>query len=58
MAKVIWLVMHEEVEYQEKGPALPNPRTLTRKLRNLVREFQRQGMDVKAIFNQTLEVHG
>lgn len=57
MAKVIWLVLHEEVEYQEKGPALPNQRTLTRKLRTLVREFQRQGMDVKAIFNQTLEVH-
>jgi transposase len=56
MAKVIWLVMHEEVEYQEKGQALPNQRTLTRKLRTLVREFQRQGMDVKAIFNQTLEV--
>ncbi len=39
MAKVIWLVLHEEVEYQEKGPALPNQRTLTRKLRTLVREF-------------------
>jgi transposase len=57
MAKVIWLIVHEEVEYKEQGPAKPNPRTLTRRLRNLVRAFQSQDLDVRAIFEQTLEAH-
>jgi transposase len=57
MAQVVWLIMHNEVEYKERGEAVPNPRTLARKFRKLVREFQMQGMDVRAILNQTLEAH-
>ncbi|MGI8741902.1 MAG: IS110 family transposase [Bryobacteraceae bacterium] len=30
MAKIIWLVLHNQVDYQEKGPAPPNERTLVR----------------------------
>ncbi len=54
IAKVIWLVMHQGVEYEEKGTAPPNPRTMVRKFRRLVREFGRQGVDVKALLDQEL----
>jgi transposase len=54
IAKVIWLVLHQGVEYEEKGTAPPNPRTLVRKFRRLVREFGRQGIDVKSLLNQEL----
>lgn len=50
-------IRHDEVEYEERGEAVPNPRTLTGKFRKLVREFQLQGMDVQALLNQTLEAH-
>jgi len=45
------------VEYEERGQAAPNPRTLARKLRKLVREFKLQGIDVRALLDQTLEAH-
>lgn len=54
MAKVIWLIMHNGVEYIEKGAAPLNPRTLARKLRKLVREFGRQGLDIKSLLEQEL----
>jgi transposase len=54
IAKVIWLVLHEEVEYQEKGPAPPNERTLVRKLRRMVKEFGQLGLDVRALLEQQL----
>ena len=54
IAKVIWLVLHKGVEYEEKGTAPPNPRTMVRKFRRLVREFGRQGVDVKALLDQEL----
>jgi len=57
MTHVIWLIMHEEVEYEERGQAAPNPRTLARKFRKLVKEFQLQGMDVRTLLDQTLEAH-
>ncbi len=52
IAKVIWLMLHEGVEYQEKGTAPGNPRTLARKLRRLLREFERAGIDPKSILLQ------
>jgi transposase len=56
MAKVIWLVLHQEVEYQEKGSAPPNERTLMRKFRRLLKDFGNLGVDVRALLNQQLEV--
>jgi transposase len=44
ITKIIWLVLHEGVEYQEKGPAPLNPRTLVRKFRRLLNEFTRAGV--------------
>jgi hypothetical protein len=44
IAKVIWLVLHQEVEYQEKGSAPPNERTLVRKFKRLVKEFGSLGL--------------
>ena len=46
---VIWLIMHNEVEYQERGPAQLNPRTLKKKLQRLLRAFANQGLDAKSI---------
>ncbi len=54
VAKVIWLVLHEEVEYKEKGPRPPNERTLVRKLRRMVKEFGQLGLDVRALLEQQL----
>jgi len=42
--KAVWLLLHEGVEYQEKGVAAPaNPRTLVRKFRRLTQELARAG---------------
>jgi len=54
IAKVIWLVLHQEVEYQEKGSAPPNERTLVRKFKRLVKEFGSLGLDVRALLDQQL----
>jgi len=54
IAKVIWLVLHEEVEYQEKGSAPPNERTLLRKFRRMLKDFGKVGLDVRALLNHEL----
>lgn len=52
IAKVIWLVLHEEVSYQERGATPPDPRTLLRKLNRLTKQFQAQGMDIASLLQQ------
>jgi transposase len=52
IATVVWLILHEGVEYCEKGPAKPNPRTLTRKLRRLVADLARVGLDARALLSE------
>jgi len=54
IAKVIWLLLHQEVEYQEKGTAPPNERTLLRKLKRIIKEFGHLGLDVRALLDQQL----
>ena len=54
IAKVVWLVLHQEVEYQEKGAALPNERTLVRKFKRMLKEFGQLGLDVRALLDQQL----
>ncbi len=49
IAKVIWLVLHQEVDYKEKGPAPQNLQTLIRKLRRLTKQFAAQGVDVSCL---------
>jgi len=58
MARVIWLVLHQEVDYQEKGSAPPNERTLLRKFRRLLKDFGNLGVDVRALLNQHLTITG
>lgn len=53
MLKVIWLVLHRKVEYLEKGPAAPSPRTLMRKLQRLRKQFADQGIDIGSLLAQT-----
>ena len=52
IGKVVWLMLHEGVEYKERGPAVVNPRTLRRKLRKLLREFNRAGIDAMSLMEQ------
>jgi hypothetical protein len=54
IAKMVWLVLHQEVEYQEKGSAPPNERTLVRKFRRMLKEFGQLGFDVRALLDQQL----
>lgn len=54
IGKVIWLILHKGVEYEEKGPARPNPRTLVRKLHRLLAEFARAGIDAKSLLCEAL----
>ena len=54
IAKVVWLVLNREVEYQEKGSAPPNERTLMRKFRRLLKDFGSLGVDVRALLNHQL----
>ncbi len=54
MAKLIWLVLHNQVEYQEKGSAPPNERTILRKFKRMLKEFGRLGLDVRALLDQQL----
>jgi transposase len=55
IAKIVWLVLHQEVEYQEKGSAPPNERTLMRKFKRMLKEFGTLGLDVRALLNQQLQ---
>jgi transposase len=54
ISKVIWLVLHNEVDYQEKGSAPPNERILLRKFRRLLKDFGNLGVDVRALLNHQL----
>ena len=54
IAKIIWLVLHNQVQYEEKGAAPPNPRTLLRKFRSLVREFARQGISARSLIEHEI----
>ena len=56
IARVVWLILHHRVEYTEMGPRPVDPRTLRRKLTRLMREFGRQGLDVKSLLEQELRV--
>jgi hypothetical protein len=56
ITKIVWLALHQEVEYQEKGSAPPNERTLVRKLKRMLKEFGRLGLDVRALLDQQLPV--
>jgi transposase len=55
IAKLVWLMLHEGVEYQEKGPAAKNPKTLIRKLRRLLKDLQAMGIDPSSLGPQVLE---
>lgn len=56
IAKIVWMVLHQQVEYQEKGSAPPNERTLVRKFKRMLKEFGRLGLDVRALLDQQLPV--
>lgn len=54
IGKVVWLILHEQVEYEEKGPAPLNASTVVRKLRRLAKQLSRQGISLKGLLDQDL----
>jgi transposase len=52
IAKVVWLLLHEGVEYEERGSP-PNPRALVRKFRRLMKDFARAGIDANSLLAQS-----
>jgi hypothetical protein len=54
IARIVWIVLHREVDYQEKGSAPPNERTLFRKFKRMLKEFGILGLDVRALLDQQL----
>ena len=52
VGKVVWLLLHKGVEYQEKGSAIPNPKALTRKFRRLVKDLTRAGLNPETLLSQ------
>jgi transposase len=52
IGKVIWLILHEEVEYKEMGPGKVSIQMLNRKFRRLMKEFARHGVDPRAILDE------
>jgi transposase len=54
IAKIVWLVLHQGVEYQEKGSAPPHERTLVRKFKRILKDFGRLGLDVRALLDSQL----
>jgi hypothetical protein len=58
IAKVIWLIMHEGVEYEEKGTAPLSPKTLQRKLRRLKKEFAKAGVNPQDVMSQAVATQG
>lgn len=42
--RVIWLVLHEGVEYQERGPCTPDPERLRRRIERMLYELRKRGV--------------
>lgn len=57
IARIVWLLLHQQVEYQEKSPTVPNERTLVRKFKRMLKEFRRLGLDVRPLIDQQLPLH-
>jgi len=53
IGKVVWLLLHDEVEYIEKGTGV-NPQNLARKFRRIVKELARNGMDPRELLAQAV----
>lgn len=53
IGKVIWLVLHEEVEYKEMGSPKASLQSLERKYRRLMKEFARHGIDPRSVPTET-----
>ena len=45
IARLLWRILHEKVEYQERG-STPDPKTARRRKQRLIRALHRLGYDV------------
>ena len=55
MARLIWRMLHDGIDYQEKGPAANNPHRLMRKFHRLLKDFQRMGIDPATLLPQSAQ---
>ena len=53
ITRVVWLLLHQEVDYKEKGPGKVSPQTLEKKLRRLLKEFAKHGIDPRPMLGET-----
>ena len=44
LLRVIWLVLHEGVEYQERGPCPQDPERLRRRIERALYELRKRGV--------------
>jgi transposase len=52
IAKVVWLLLHENVEYREAGRASLRPAVLARKFRRLLHDLACAGLDAETLLRQ------
>jgi transposase len=45
MLKFVWHVLHQKMEYRERGPVQPDPRSLSRKFRRIANQLRAAGLD-------------
>jgi transposase len=57
IATVVWKLLHDGVEYHERGPAPVNSRTLARRCRRLMRECAQAGIDLRTLISQPEQAH-
>jgi transposase len=55
IAKLVWILLHEGVEYREQGPAAKNPKTLMRKFRRIANELKAMGIDPTTLHSAPTE---
>jgi len=54
IAKVVWLILHQGVEYEEKGPKQPSVQTLTKRLKRTIKAFAAQGLDIEKVVSKVV----
>jgi len=55
IARVVWMVLHNEVEYKEQGPGKVSLRTLDKKFKRILAEFAKHGIDPRTIMSEIPE---
>ncbi|MFB3918391.1 MAG: hypothetical protein ACE14M_16805 [Terriglobales bacterium] len=44
MLRIIWAILHEGIEYVERGPCMPDPERLRRRIERMLYELRKRGV--------------